>query len=190
MIYRLLAIGAALGISSAAWGQSAQTHHPKYDSAIRAELLLVGSTRAGEGFGVEAHYDLLVAEGGPGRLLLGPNVYFVFADEQATRSGCIVNEDEQILGVLGSLRYVLDIHPRVRPWGRLGLGVMYVDYETQEEDPCILDFEDFTDTGPNIALGIGLDIDVSDNVLVSIAADAHNGEEEFATLNVGVGWRF
>lgn len=185
-----LVVGVAcLAASSLAVAQT-DVHRPTHESAVRAGLMLVGDTRADDGFGVGVDYDIPVADGGPGRLLLGPSLFVVFADESRVRNGCDVDESERLIGALGTLRYVVDIHPRLRPWARFSLGIQHMTYDRDEEEGCLFQFDDDTDIGPAAILGIGLDVDLSDTLMVSVVADAHTGEDDFASLNVGVGWRF
>jgi opacity protein-like surface antigen len=181
----------ALALPGVAAAQTTNANRPALKSMVRANLLFVADTRADEGVGFRFDYDIPIAsDAGPGRLLLGPSVIAVYAQENERRQGCDVEETIQLVGVLGTLRYVFDLHPRVRPWGNLGIGVVFVSHDIDEVDPCLLSFGEDDGPGPAVALGLGVDIDVSDNVLVTVAVDGYQGEEDFASLSLGVGFRF
>lgn len=194
--YRVLFLGAAvasvLASTPALADSSEQWHRPANTYAARASLVLATQLSADSGIGVAGAYDIpLVSEAGPGRLLIAPAAHVLVASDREDRLGCDVNHQEQAIGVGAQLRYVLDLHEKIRPWLSAGLGVDYVHHGISADGPCAFDVDDDDSfTGPAVDLALGLDVDLSDSMLLLVGVSNHSGEDDFNSLFLGLGWRF
>lgn len=82
-----------------------------------------GAASMGGEFGLHADYDLpVINELGPGRVYVAPTLqaYGGFSSENG------LARSNGLIGVLGTGRYVVhELHPKIRPWGSLGVGLFW-----------------------------------------------------------------
>ena len=192
----VLAIMALSSTALAHGGRRAQNHptyhRPQAANALRLGVVLTSDMNADEGIGVALDYDVpLVRTAGPGRLLLGPSIQAIFASRDRRFSGCDVADREQVISAAANLRYVLDIHPKLRPWVNGGVGVYAVHHSLNEQGPCSSNIDNsFTDIGPGLAVGLGVDIELAPSQLIALSVAAHSSDDDFSTFTLGFGWRF
>ena len=174
-------------VPSLAFGQAAtKTYPPKYKATAGAELALLSNTWADEGFGVQGHVDaVLNPRVGPGHTTGGAFVLLALADDDDDDGPC--DREETILALGGRMKYVADVHPVIRPWGGLGIGVYSVD---RDNGPCA-DPDDDDDVGIGIPLSLGFDFTL-ESVTLSISINVHGNttDDDFSHLGLGASWRF
>ena len=172
------------GTRSAAAQGATKTYPPRYGSSAGVSLAIVGGTWAGDGIGIMGHYDaVLTRRSGPGHVEGGGFLFFANTDDDF--GPC--EREETIVAGAGRVRYVLDVHPVLRPWGGIGMGIYSVD---RDDDPCNAPRDD-DEIGVGIPISLGLDFTMQ-SLTVTVNANFHEttAEEDFSHLGVGVAWRF
>lgn len=185
---RLLAVAILLvpGLARAADSQGVALHvyPPKSNEEMGVDVEIVSGTWASDGVGIGGSYDSVIAkDAGPGHVTAG--AFGLFALTNDDRPVC--RRHESITGIGGRVKYVLDIHPVLRPWVGAGLGM----YVANRGDSGCNDPGSSDDVGLGIPISLGLEIAL-DQLSLGVAATGHttSSADDFSALSFGLAWRF
>lgn len=175
-----------VALARPAVAQQTRTYPPAAGSSAGVELLLVSNTWAGDGIGVQGNYNQVISKAaGPGHVTAGGLVLLAIADDDDDDGPC--DREETVFGGAGRVKYVLDVHPVLRPWGGAGLGIYSVN---RDDDPCNGRNDD-DDIGIGIPISIGMDFTLQAMTLgLTVTFHQTSADEDFSTLGLGAAWRF
>lgn len=155
-------------------------------------LALVDDAWADDGFGIDGHYEMVLARNaGPGHVMGGASGLVAFLDDEFR--GC--DREETVLHGAGRVRYVFGFSNVVRPYAGLGLGLYAVNRDIEDCDPDFDRDDDDADIGIGIPVVLGLDFQF-DALLVGVSFNFHNSsagdedDEDFNHVGLGLAWKF
>lgn len=163
------------------------------DRLLRASMALGGGEFAdNEGVRFSGNYFWLLRQLGPGQLLAGLSVHYMFANGVEDRAGCSVAHRDRMGQAGASGRYTLNTRGRLRPWTGVGVTLDYKRHSRTERDaPCMTDVkESKTSYGPGVELGVGVDIAVRRSLYFTVEGWGHAGEPNLAVFALGLALSF
>ena len=185
-------VGAASLLLAPATASATKIYGPRGSHEAGIALALVDDAWADDGFGLDGHYEMVLArDAGPGHVMGGATGLVAFLDDEFR--GC--DREETILTGAGRVRYVLGFSQVVRPYAGIGLGLYAVNRDIEDCDPDFERDEDDSDLGIGLPIVLGLDFQF-DALMVGVSFNFHetsagdDDDEDFDHVGLGVAWKF